>query len=162
MIAVDTNLLVYAHREDSDWHREAIEVLKRLAEGADRWAIPWPCVHEFLAILTHLRIYTPRTPLPIALEAVRVWLECPSCRMIGEGPEYFQLLAKFAVAGKATRPQIHDARIAAIRLANGVRELWTSDRDFSRFRELKTMNPLVRRARRSGNFVGHPGQVWRC
>lgn len=148
MIAVDTNLLVYAHREDSEWHREALRVLKRLAEGADRWAIPRPCIHEFLAIVTHSRIYEPPTPLPIAIEAASVWLECPSCRVIGEGPEYFQLLEKLAVEAKATGLRIHDARIATICLVNGVRELWTADRDFSRFRELKTVNPLVRRTER--------------
>ena len=63
MIAVDSNVLVYAHREDSDWHDPAYACLLELAEGRDPWAIPWPCLHEFLAIVTHPRIYSPSTPL---------------------------------------------------------------------------------------------------
>ena len=69
MIAVDTNVLIYAHREDSPWHAAALQALTGLAEGRSAWAIPWPCVHEFLAIVTHPRFYRPPTPLAIAIEA---------------------------------------------------------------------------------------------
>ena len=63
MIAVDSNILVYAHREDSPWHAASLQCLTGLAEGRAPWAIPWPCIHEFLAITTHPRIYAPPTPL---------------------------------------------------------------------------------------------------
>ena len=59
MIAVDTNILVYAHRADSEWHDRAALRLRELAEGRAPWAIPWPCIHEFLAIVTHPRIDNP-------------------------------------------------------------------------------------------------------
>lgn len=52
MRAVDTNILIYAHREDSDFHGQTIRALQELAESGTRWAIPWPCLHEFLAITT--------------------------------------------------------------------------------------------------------------
>jgi len=78
MIAVDTNVLVYAHREDSSWHEAALARLEELAAGPAAWAIPWPCIHEFLAIVTHARIYDPPTPLELALEQVAAWLESPS------------------------------------------------------------------------------------
>ncbi|RLB44033.1 MAG: VapC toxin family PIN domain ribonuclease, partial [Deltaproteobacteria bacterium] len=85
MIGVDTNILVYAHREDSPWHERAYACIKQLAEGSAPWAIPWPCVHEFLAIVTHPRIYQPPTPLSRALEQVEAWLESPSLVMLSEG-----------------------------------------------------------------------------
>ena len=74
MIAVDTNVLVYAHREDSEWHAPARQLVQDLAEGTDAWAIPRPCVHEFLAITTHPRIFRTPTPLPAALDQVDAWL----------------------------------------------------------------------------------------
>jgi len=147
MIAVDSNLLVYAHREDSEWHREALAALRGLAGGARRWAIPWPCVHEFISIATHPAIYMPPTPLPLALDAVRGWLDCPNCRTMGEGSDYFPLLRDLALKAKAHGPRIHDARIAAICLQHGVTELWSADRDLTRFRELKVLNPLLARPR---------------
>jgi predicted nucleic acid-binding protein len=52
VIAVDTNILVYAHREDSPFHDAAFRRVAELAEGQAVWAIPWPCLHEFLAIVT--------------------------------------------------------------------------------------------------------------
>ncbi len=63
MIAVDTNILVYAHREDSSWHSPAYTCIEQLAQGGASWAVPWPCMHEYLAIATHPRIYVPPTPL---------------------------------------------------------------------------------------------------
>jgi predicted nucleic acid-binding protein len=92
VIAVDTNLFVYAHREDADFHQAALDVLVELAGSGDRWAIPWPCVHEFLAVVTHPRIFLPPTPVDVALDAMAVWIASPTCRMIGEGPEYFTVL----------------------------------------------------------------------
>ena len=67
MIALDTNVLVYAHREDSPWHEAAHARVAELAEGRAPWVIPWPCLHEFLAIVTHPRIYGPPTPLAAAI-----------------------------------------------------------------------------------------------
>ena len=84
MIAVDTNLLVYAHREDSPWHAAAYARVVELAEGWAPWAIPWPCLHEFLAIVTHGRIYQPPTPLAVALDQVAAWLEAPSVVPLAE------------------------------------------------------------------------------
>ena len=62
MIAVDTNILVYAHRADSPFHDRARLILESLATGARAWAIPWPCAHEFFAVVTHPRIYKTATP----------------------------------------------------------------------------------------------------
>ncbi len=142
MIAVDTNLLVYSHREDSPFHERALQKLAKLASSSSAWAIPWPCVHEFLGIVTHPRIYRPPTPLAVALDAVDAWLESPGLVLLAEGPTYFPELSRLLQAGKIVGARVHDARIAALCLSSGVRELWSADRDFSRFPSLKVRNPL--------------------
>jgi len=142
VIAVDTNLLVYAHREDSVWHGEAYEIIRGLAEGASPWAIPWPCIHEFLAIATHPRIYSPPTPLAKAINQVDAWLESPSLHLLAEQPGSWDSLRPLLLASKTAGPMVHDARVAALCLLHGIRELWTADRDFSRFPTLHTRNPL--------------------
>lgn len=143
MIAVDTNLLVYAHRADADEHAAAAAAIRGLAEGRSRWAIPWPCVHEFLAIVTHPRIFDPPTPLPKALEQVAHWLESPFATTLSESPGYWERLRAQAGAARSAGPKVHDARIAALCLHHGVSELWSADRDFGRFPELKVRNPLA-------------------
>lgn len=143
MIAVDTNLLVYAHRRDSEWHREAAEAIRSLAERPATWAIPWPCIHEFLAVVTHPRIYRPATKTNGALDQVAAWLESPSLTLLGEGPGYGDRLTETITASKAKGAKVHDARIAALCAYHGVRELWSADRDFTRFPALTVRNPLA-------------------
>jgi hypothetical protein len=142
MIAVDSNILVYAHREDSPWHAAAFECLRALAEGPEGWILPWPCLHEFLAVVTHPRIYSPPTPLNTAVDQIEAWLESPHATVLGEETGYWEIFRRLLAAGRIAGPKIHDARIAAICLQQGVRELWTIDRDFSRFPELRVRNPL--------------------
>lgn len=143
MIGVDTNILVYAHREDSPWHDAAYRCLENLAEGRAPWAIPWACIHEFLAIVTHPRIYDPPTPLRLALEQVDAWIESPSLVLLSEGEGYWKELRPVLERGKVSGAQVHDARIASLCHFHGVRELWTADRDFSRFSGLNARNPLI-------------------
>jgi toxin-antitoxin system PIN domain toxin len=112
VIAVDTNILVYAHREDSPFHTRAAELLSELAEGNVSWAIPWPCVHEFLAIVTHPRIYDPPTPLTAALDQVDAWLEAPQLVLLAESDQHWPALRAIAVAGQITGARIHDACVA--------------------------------------------------
>ena len=142
MIAVDTNLLVYAHRSDSAYHERARLRIAELAEGRASWAIPWPCIHEFLAIVTHPRIYDPPTPITRAVAQVEVWLDSPSLVLLGETNSYWATLTAFIDEPPVVGPKIHDARIAAMCDAGGVRELWSADRDFSRF-PISVRNPLV-------------------
>ena len=143
MIAVDTNILVYAHREDSPFHKQAFRCIAELAESRASWSIPWPCLHEFMAITTNPKIFSPPSPLAAAVAQVEAWLESPSLVLISEEREYWSILQRIINASKATGPLVHDARIAALCLSHGIKELLTADRDFGRFRDLKTRNPLV-------------------
>ncbi len=143
MIAVDSNLLVYAHREDAPWHDAAYVRIAELAEGQASWAIPWPCVHEFLAIVTHPKIYAPPTPLGKALEQFEAWLESPGLVLLSETEDYWLQLRPILVTGRVSGPQIHDARVAALCMEHGVTELWTADKDFGCFPDIQTRNPLV-------------------
>jgi toxin-antitoxin system PIN domain toxin len=143
MIAFDTNLLVYAHRRDAPFHREAAAELRTAAEGAEPWAIPWPCVHEFLAIVTNPKIFRTATPLDQALDQVSEWMASPRLVLLGEERAgYWPILCRLAQVGRIRGAMIHDARVAALAILHGAEALWTSDRDFGRFGELRVRNPL--------------------
>jgi toxin-antitoxin system PIN domain toxin len=143
LIAVDTNILVYAHREDSPFHSSATRCITALAEGSAAWAIPWPCVHEFVAIVTHPRIYRPPTPMVAACDQVEAWLVTPSLTLLPEADRYWAQLRSAVITGQAIGPRVHDARIVAICRHHNVRELWSADRDFGRFPDIQVTNPLL-------------------
>lgn len=143
MIAVDTNVLVHAHREDSEWHEKAHAAMQGLAESRASWALPWPCIHEFFAIVTHPRIWRPPSPRKRAVDQIEAWLESPSLVLLAEGSRHWEELRRQLERGRVAGPQVHDARIVALSLAHGVRTLWTADRDFSRYAGLATSNPLT-------------------
>lgn len=142
MIAVDTNILVYAHREESPFHVQAREKLIALAESAAFWAIPWPCVHEFLAICTNARIFRKPSEVGEALDFLNTLGSSPSLLHLSEAHNHLQILGTILKESRVQGGRVHDARIAAICLGNAVSELWTADRDFSRFPNLTTRNPL--------------------
>lgn len=143
MIALDTNILVYAHRHDADFHTAAAKQVKALAEGKSAWAIPWPCLHEFFAITTHRTIYDPPSTGDQAMAQIDAWLAAPHLVLLGEPPGYWDELKAILISGKVAGPMVHDARIAALCLAHGVDELWSADRDFGRFGGLRVRNPLI-------------------
>ena len=143
MIAVDTNILVYAHRRDSPFHTAARAAVTKLAEGKGAWAIPWPCLHEFYGIATHPRIYTPPSTAHQAIAQLDSWLESPTVQLLNENETYWLELRELLTKAKVQGPLVHDARVAALCLSHGVHELWSADRDFSRFQRLRLKNPLV-------------------
>ena len=141
LIAVDANLLVYAFDGGSVRHREALDILRRLAEGPRPWALPWPSATEFVSAVT-----APDYPRPhsvaAALGFLRLLLTSPSLRCLRPTEDtmavWRDVLEDSAVRGR----RVHDAHIFALCLEHGVRELLTADKGFRRFRGLKVRDPF--------------------
>lgn len=114
MIAVDTNILVHAHRGDSPWHAAAHAAIAAQAESGEPWAIPYHCLVEFVSVVTRARAFGRPSTLEEALAQVDEWLRAPALVLLTERPESWAHL----------------------------RELWTADRDYSRFKRLRVRNPL--------------------
>ena len=143
MQAIDTNILIHAEVESSHRHGLALKILQELAEGTRPWAIPWPCVYEFLRVVTHPRVFHPPVPLELALEDLQRVLASPSLFLLAETARHASVLEQTIHQAGATGNLIHDAHIVALCLEHGVSELITGDRDFSRFEGLRTVNPFA-------------------
>jgi hypothetical protein len=142
MRAVDTNVLVYAEIRTSRWHDRARAVLAECAEGAAAWAIPWPCVYEFLRVITHPKVYHPPVPTEIALADLRSLLASPSLILLSATPRHGDVMDAVVRSSGVTGNLTHDAHIAALCIEHGVTELLTGDRDFHRFKELAVVDPF--------------------
>jgi toxin-antitoxin system PIN domain toxin len=143
MIALDANLLVYAHRDDNPFHAAAAKLVSELAESKVTWAIPWPCLHEFYGVVTRPRVFSPPSTPDEAVNQINIWLESPTLHLLAEDQTHWPRLRELLTKARIQGPLVHDARIAALCLAHGVRELWSADRDSSRFPSLRVRNPLV-------------------
>jgi toxin-antitoxin system PIN domain toxin len=143
MLALDTNILVYAHRREVSEHAAARVLVRALAEGTELWAIPWPCVYEFFSVATNARIWKDAASTPkAAWEQLAAWFAAPRLRLLSETPEVPEILAEIAQRPRVRGPVIHDARIAAICIAHSVEKLVSRDRDFSLFPELHIEHPF--------------------
>jgi uncharacterized protein len=145
MIAVETNILVYAHRPELPQYGEAHRALRTVATGGVAWAIPWPCVHEFLGVVTNPRIFGEPTPVGTAVGAIEDLASDGNLSFLAETGDHLARLKDLLSPGLVVGPKVHDAKVAAICLSHGVTELWTADRDFSLFPALRVRNPLASR-----------------
>jgi hypothetical protein len=144
LIALDTNLLVYAHRNESPVHDEAFAVVRSYADGDEHWAIPWHCCSEFLSVVTNRKIWRQEaTPMVAAWRQLEEWASSPSVRLLSETEDFLPIFARMAAHPRITGGRVHDARIAAVCVAHGVTELLTRDRNFAHFPELRVRDPLV-------------------
>ena len=142
MRAVDTNVLVYAEITTSAHHDRARRLLSGLAEGPSPWAIPWPCIYEFLRLVTHHRVYHPPVPLPVALDDLRRILDSPTVVLLQETQSHVEVMTQVLRDSGVAGNLVQDAHIASLCLEHGIEELLTGDRDFARFEGLKTRNPF--------------------
>lgn len=139
MIAVDTNVLVYAHREELSQHRAARRKLLTLAQDDERWAIPVFCLGEFLRVVTHRRLFDPPFTPAEACEALGRVLASPSLVVLRPGERFADLLIAATREMNAVGNLVFDAQIVALCREGGVRSLLTEDRDFDRVRDLEIM-----------------------
>jgi toxin-antitoxin system PIN domain toxin len=142
MRAVDTNILVYADREEAPHHLIALRLLRALATGSEPWVLPWPCIYEFLRVVTHPRVFFPPTPIREAWAGIETLLESPSVVLISEGKRHRQVVDDLLRTSSLSGNLLHDAHIAALLLEHGVAEILTADDDFRRFPGLKVTNPF--------------------
>ncbi|MBA3464738.1 MAG: PIN domain-containing protein [Deltaproteobacteria bacterium] len=143
MIAVDTQILVYAYRADSPWHAPARSRIEELANSGASWAMPLHCLVEFHAVVTRAGLYKPASTTKHAIAQIDIWQEAPSLSILSENAQTWSIARDLILAAAITGPRVYDARIAAVCLQHGVTELWTHDRDMSRFPSLRTRNPMI-------------------
>jgi uncharacterized protein len=143
VIALDTNILIHAHRSGTVHHQQALGLLKNLSEGAVPYALFWPSLYEFLRVVTHVRVFDPPSTIGEALEAVRDFLAPPVVRILSETDRHPQLLDRVLKESRVTGNLVHDAHLVTLAIEHGVHEILTLDGDFSRFQQVANRNPFI-------------------
>lgn len=141
MIVVDTNVLIYAHREETPHHKESLDWLRYLSEGTQPWGIPVFCIGEFVRVVTHPRVFDPPTTLSQALKALDQLIASPTLRVLAPGERYVPHFVECVRQADARGNLAFDAQIAAVCREHGASSLLTLDRDFARFPGFVTIPP---------------------
>ena len=142
MIAVDTNLLVYAHRAAVPEHRAAQAALERASLDRRGWGTAASCVAEFWSVVTHPRAAgRPSTP-DEARRFVRSLVEEGGLELWSPGPGFGARLGQMAAELGVTGARVFDLQIALTGFDNGATEIWSHDRSFAAFPGLRTYDPL--------------------
>ncbi len=133
MIAVDTHILVYAHREEMPLHKKALSRLRQMSESAETWALPIFCITEFLRVVTHPKLFDPPTTIRIGISAIDGLIATPNLSILRPGKSFWRILMEIAQETNIQGNLIYDAQIAAVCMEHGVNIILTEDRHFSRF-----------------------------
>ncbi len=143
MIAIETNILVHAHRPEMPAHAKAKAAICELVSRGRRVGLVAHCLVEFTGVVTNPRIWKqPSSPAQVRAQ-ILAWTAPPKMQVLTEQADFVQEFIDLVESSGVYGGGVHDARIAACCIAHGVRTLWTADRDFGRFPALRTVNPLV-------------------
>lgn len=141
MILVDANLMLYAYNASAEDHVKAKRWLEQVFSGPEPVALSWHVILAFMRIATNPRAF----PHPLSRTDVAVivseWFERPQTIIVTPGENHWEILQRTCSAGKASGALVMDAHLATLAIEHGA-TLYSSDRDFARFPNLKFENPL--------------------
>lgn len=141
-VTVDVNVLLYASDASSRFHEQATAVLERLARGPGLVYLFWPTIMSYLRISTHPAVFASPLSLEEAVANVESLIGLPHVRCPGEGETFWGRFLDVARDAVPRGNLVSDAHLVALMRENGVRVIWTHDRDFRRFRGIEVRDPF--------------------
>ncbi|MBU3724847.1 MAG: PIN domain-containing protein [Burkholderiaceae bacterium] len=140
--AIETNVLLYATDASSPRHIPAANFLKNCAESGGLFCLAWPTIMAYLRIATHPKIFSAPLAPQQAEQNIQQLLTLRHCRVIDSAViDFWQI---YTVLSREYHPRgnlVPDLQLAAILKANGIKRLYTCDRDFRRFEFLEVIDP---------------------
>lgn len=142
-LTLDANVLLYASDETSPRQQQALDLLDRIAAGDELAYVFWPVVMAYLRVATHPAVFESPLPLADALANVDRLLGLPQVQTTGEHHGFWRAYRRVADDADARGNLVSDAHVVALMVENGVRTIWTHDRDFRRFPGIDARDPFA-------------------
>jgi len=142
VILIDANLLLYAYNPRATDHEGSRRWLEATLSGPSLVRFAWLSLWAFLRISTSPRVFEQPLTMAEAEEAVGAWLAQPVAGILDPGERHWAILRALTRQGQTSGPLVMDAALASIAIEHGA-TLYTTDRDFSRFPDLRWRNPLA-------------------
>jgi len=142
MIAVDTNLLIYAHREAVPQHDAARGAIEHAAATGRGWGIALASVAEFWSVVTHPESIGGPSSGEVAMEFIEALVATGGCQVWYPQPGFREHLTRMGADLGIQGARIYDLQIGLTALENGAVEVWTHDRGFIAVPGLALHDPL--------------------
>ena len=142
MLLLDTNILVYAHRRDSDRHEEYRAWLESMIDGPQPYAVSDQALMGMIRIVTNPQIYRQPALIQEALAFADQYRNQPHAHVLSPGPSFWGIFADLCGKADARANLIPDVYLAALAIEHGC-ELVSADRDFLKFPGLRFSHPLI-------------------
>ena len=142
MILLDVNVLVYAHRPDSENHKDYRRWLEEALQAEAPCGLSEVVLAGMIRIVTNPRIFPDATPINLALEFANQLREHPGCAVVSPGDLHWSIFTRLCKQAAAKGNLVSDAYFAALAIESGA-EWITTDRDYSRFPGLRWRHPLA-------------------
>ena len=146
MVHPDVNLLVYAHREDSQDHLRGREWTEAMLQSDQSYGVSELVLSGVVRVVTHPRIFDPPSPLSVALDFVSMIRSQPNAALIEPGERHWDIFDRLRRETDAHGNLVADAYLAALAIESGC-EWVTTDRDFSRVPGRRWRHPVPHGAR---------------
>jgi toxin-antitoxin system PIN domain toxin len=144
VVAVDTNVLVYAADADSPFHAACREWLENRRARADAWYTTWAIVYEFLRVTTHPRVMRRPWSVPAAWQFIAALLASPGLGVLVPTQRHAEVAAQvIAELPHLAGNLLYDTHTAVLMREHGIRGIVTRDTDFHRFPFLDPIDPVA-------------------
>ena len=144
MFVADTNVLIYAADQDSEFHRPCRSLLEKWRRQSSPWFLTWSVCYEFLRVSTHPKVFHKPWPLTGAWQFLEAVLAAPSVSLLLAGSRHTEVLRETLGEFPHLRGNIlHDAHTAVLMREHGIRRIVTRDSDFNRFSFVEVVDPLA-------------------
>jgi len=141
VIAIDTNLLIYAHRSGMPEHTSAMRAIEAASLNRRGWGIAAPCIAEFWRVVTH-PASLPRPSKPREAAAFLKALIDAEAKIFYPHEGFAETLAEEACAQQLAGGRIFDLQIAVIVRQSGGSQIWTHDSRFVTVNGLRVVDPF--------------------
>lgn len=142
-VTIDANILLYASDESSSYRGRALHLLEELAAGPTLLYLFWPVVLSYLRIATHPNVFSKQLLLEEAVANVDELLAFAHVQTAGESGRFWACYRDVALEADVRGNLVSDAHVVALMRENGVRSIWTHDRDFRRFPGIEVLDPFA-------------------
>ncbi len=142
LIAIDTNLLVYAHRAGTPEHRAARRAIERASRTARGWGIALPSIAEFWSVVTHPESVGGASTAEQARGFLDALTETGGARLWMPADSFWERLLQLAADLRVQGPRVFDLQIGLTAFDNGATEIWTHDARFVAPPGLRVKDPI--------------------